>query len=94
MVTNPEPAFYADEFCNFVRKSMKSKEVKAIESKLGLKGSWHNAKYLILLILVPLAAFVIISQGISIEKVFGIFAGGLAIITGIIRLFDSNTFKS
>jgi hypothetical protein len=94
IVTDPEPAFYAEEFCNFVRKSMKTKEVKTIENKLGLKGSWHSAKYLILLILVPLAAFVIISQGISIEKVFGIFAGGLAIITGIIRLFDSNTFKS
>ena len=94
IVTEPEPAFYADEFCDFVRKSMKSKEVKAIESKLGLKGSWHNAKYLILFILFPLAAFVIISQGISIEKVFGIFAGGLALITGIIRLFDSSTFKS
>lgn len=94
IVTDPEPAFYSDEFRDFVIKNMKSKEVKTIENKLGLKGSWHNAKYLILLILVPLAAFVIISQGISIEKVFGIFAGGLAIITGIIRLFDSNTFRS
>ena len=94
IVTDPEPAFYDKVFCDFVHKSMKSNEVKAIERKLGLKGSWHNAKYLILLILVPLAAFVIISQGISVEKVFGIFAGGLAIITGIIRLFDNNTFKS
>ena len=94
IVTNPEPAFYSEDFCDFVLKNMRAKEVKAIENKLGLKGSWHNAKYLILLILVPLAAFIIISQGISIEKVFGIFAGGLAIITGIIRLFDSNTFKS
>ncbi len=94
IVTDPEPAFYAEDFRDFVIKHMKAKEVKAIENKLGLKGSWHNAKYLILLILVPLAAFVIISQGISIEKVFGIFAGGLAIITGIIRLFDSNSFKA
>jgi hypothetical protein len=94
IVTDPEPAFYSTEFRDFVLKNMKTDEVKAIENKLGLKGSWHNAKYLILLILLPLAAFVIISQGISIEKVFGIFAGGLAIITGIIRLFDSNTFKS
>jgi hypothetical protein len=94
IVTDPEPAFYAREFRDFVLKNMKVKEVKAIENKLGLKGSWHNARYLILLILIPLAAFVIISQGISIEKVFGIFAGGLAIITGIIRLFDSNSFKS
>lgn len=94
IVTDPEPAFYSLEFRDFVLKNMRAKEVKAIENKLGLKGSWHNAKYLILLVLVPLAAFVIISQGISIEKVFGIFAGGLAIITGIIRLFDSNSFKS
>ena len=94
IVPDIEPAFYAENFRDFVIKQMKAKEVKAIEYKLGLKGSWHNAKYLILLILVPLAAFIIISQGISIEKVFGIFAGGLAIITGIIRLFDSNAFKS
>lgn len=93
IVTDPAPAFYDDKFRDFVAKSLKSNEVKSIESKLGLKGSWHNAKYLILLILVPLAAFVIISQGISIEKVFGIFAGGLAIVTGIIRLFDSTAFK-
>jgi len=93
IIPDPYPTFFSNEFRDFVRKSIKSDEVKLIESKLGLKGSWHNAKYLILLILIPLTAFIIISQGISIEKVFGIFAGGLAIITGIMRLFDSNIFK-
>jgi hypothetical protein len=93
IVTDPVPSFSSDEFREFVLKSIKSTEVKAIERKLGLKGSWHNAKYLILLILIPLAAFIVISQGISIEKVFGIFAGGLAIITGILRLLDTNLFR-
>ncbi|MCA1761291.1 MAG: hypothetical protein LC658_16090, partial [Bacteroidales bacterium] len=93
IMTDPVPDFFSDEFRDFVRKSIKSTEVKAIERKLGLKGSWHNAKYLILLILIPLAAFIVISQGVSIEKVFGIFAGGLAIITGVLRLLDSSTFR-
>jgi len=93
IIPDPYPVFFSEEFRDFVSKSIKSGEVSAIEQKLGLKGSWHNAKYLILLILIPLAAFIIISQGIAIDKVFGIFAGGLAIITGVLRLFDSNMFK-
>jgi hypothetical protein len=40
-----------------------------------------------------LSAFVFISQGISIEKVIGIFAGILALFSGMMRLFDSNIFK-
>ncbi len=93
IITDSVPDFFSGEFRDFVRKSIKSTEVRAIERKLGLKGTWHNAKYLILLILIPLAAFIVISQGISIEKVFGIFAGGLAIITGVLRLLDSGTFR-
>ncbi len=93
ILPNPAPSFFSNEFREFVMKNIKSEEVKSIEEKLGLKGNWHNAKYLILFILVPLAAFIVISQGISIEKVFGIFAGGLAIITGILRLLDSSSFK-
>jgi len=93
IIAQPNPAFFSDEFRDFVYKSLKSAEVKAIELKLGLKGRWHNARYIILLILIPCASFIIISQGISIEKVFGIFAGGLAIITGLMRLFDSSAFK-
>jgi hypothetical protein len=73
--------------------SMKPNEIKTIEKKLGLKGRWHNVRYLILMIIVPLTALILISQGLSMEKIFGIFAGGIAAVTGIIRLFDSNIFK-
>jgi len=89
----PNPAFFSNEFRDFVRKSIKSNEIKAIETKLGLKGRWHNARYLILLIIIPLSAFVLISQGLSIEKIFGIFAGGIAAVSGLMRLFDSSLFK-
>jgi len=60
---------------------------------MGLKGSWHNMKYIILLILVPLAAFIIISQGISVEKVIAIFAGGLTVVGTLMKLFDSSSLK-
>ena len=93
IVPDPVPAFFSEEFLDFVTKNFRLAEVKSIERKLGLKGNWHNAKYLIILILIPLAAFIVISQGFSIEKVFGIFAGGLAIITGILRLLDSSSFR-
>jgi hypothetical protein len=89
----PYPAFFSDDFRDFVRKSIKSNEIKTIEAKLGLKGRWHNARYLILLIIIPLTAFVLISQGMSIEKIFGIFAGGIAAVSGLMRLFDSSIFK-
>ena len=89
----PNPAFFSNEFRDFVRNSIKSTEIKAIETKLGLKGRWHNARYLILLIIIPLSAFVLISQGLSIEKIFGIFAGGIAAVSGLMRLFDSSLFK-
>ncbi len=93
VIPEPYPAFFSSGFREYALKNIKPEDVKLIQSKLGLKGTWHNAKYMILLILIPLTAFIIISQGISVEKVFGIFAGGLAIITGVLRLTDGNAFK-
>ncbi len=89
----PYPKLFSDEFKTFVNESLEPSDVKAIEKKLGLKGTWKNIQYLILLILVPLATFILISQGISIEKIFGIFAGVLTVITGLMRLFDSRIFN-
>ena len=94
IVENPYPALFSDEFKDFVLHNIKPDEVKAIEHKLGVKGSWHNTKYIILMIVFPLAALIVISQGISLEKAFTILGGGLAVLTGIIRLFDSGLFKS
>ena len=73
---------------------MTSDSIQDMEKELGIKGKWKNTQYLILLILIPLAAFILISQGLSIEKIFGIFAGVLTIITGAMKLFDSNLFKT
>lgn len=89
----PYPRFNSEEFKEFILHTLSPASVKTIEGKLGFKGKWKNTRYLILLILVPLAAFILISQGLSIEKIFAIFAGILTVITGVMRLFDSNIFK-
>jgi hypothetical protein len=94
IIPYPEPKLFSTEFKRFVQQNLKSDEIKKIEKKLGIKGRWHNARYLILLIIVPLIALILISQGLSIEKIFGIFAGGIAAVTGLLRLFDSSFFKS
>ncbi len=94
IILSPYPKLFSEEFRNYVNLHMEPKDVKTIERKLGLKGKWRNIQYLILLILVPLAALILISQGMSIEKIFGIFAGIITVITGAMRVFDSNTFKS
>ncbi|MCG6186035.1 hypothetical protein [Maribellus maritimus] len=93
IIPAPFPRLFSEDFRIFVNQSMEPSDVKAIEKKLGLKGKWRNIQYLILLILIPLAAFILISQGISIEKIFGIFAGVLTVITGVMRLFDSQMFR-
>jgi len=89
----PYPKFNSEEFKEFILHILTPTSVKTIEGKLGFKGKWKNTRYLILFILVPLAAFILISQGLSIEKIFAIFAGILTVITGVMRLFDSNVFK-
>lgn len=89
----PYPKLITKDFKNYIVQNQAHSDIKALEKKLGIKGSWRNTRYLILMILIPLAAFILISQGVSFEKIFGIFAGILTIVTGTIRLFDSNTFK-
>lgn len=93
IIPDPNPVIFSNEFREFVLLEMKPSDIKLIESKLGLKGRWHNARYLILLIIIPLAAFIFISQGLSLEKIFGIFAAGIAAVTGLMRLFESNIFS-
>lgn len=94
IVPRPYPHLFSEDFRNFVHRSLEPTEVKSIEKKLGLKGKWRNMRYLILLILVPLATFILISQGMSIEKIFGIFAGIITVVTGVMRVFDGNMIKS
>jgi len=92
---NPEPypALFSEEFKAFIHHSMKTSERKEIERKLGIKKSGQNTKNLILFIVVPLTAFILISQGLSIEKIVGIFAGGLTVVGGLMRLLDSSNIK-
>jgi hypothetical protein len=91
---NPYPGFYMNSFREFVYQHITKAEIKTIENKLGLKGNWKNAKYLILLIIIPMAAFIFISQGITIERSFGIFAGIVGAITALMKLLESNNAKS
>ncbi len=93
IIDNVNPKLFSTEFRDFVLQKLSPSKVKALESSLGLKGKWRNIRYLILLILIPLGAFIFISQGIPMEKIFGIIGGALAAITGLLRLFDSSSFK-
>ncbi len=89
----PTPKFNSSNLRNYILKNLSKETVKMLEGKLGFKKKWKSMRYLILFILIPLAAFIMISQGISIEKIFGIFTGILAVITTVARLFDSQLFK-
>lgn len=93
IIPEPYPKLYAESFKYFINNSISPEEFKRLESQLSRKGDWHRMRYLILFILIMLAAFVFISQGISIEKVIGIFAGLLAMLSGFMRLFDNNVFR-
>jgi hypothetical protein len=88
------PVLFARDFSDYILNNISISEVRTIEVKLGLKSNWKNAKYLILLILIPLAAFIFISQGLTIEKSFGIFAGLVGAITTLLKLFESSPIKT
>jgi hypothetical protein len=94
IMIKPFPVLFARDFNDYIYQHISNSEVKAIEAKLGLKSSWKNAKYLILLILIPLGAFIFISQGFTIEKSFGIFAGLVGAITTLMKLFENSTLKA
>jgi hypothetical protein len=85
----PYPKIFTSSFQYFLKYSINAEETTLLENKLSKQGKWKNTRYLILLILVPLAGFVFISQGTSIEKVIGIFTGVLALLSGGMRLMDT-----
>lgn len=93
ILVNPFPVLFARDFNDYIYQHISRSEVKAIEVKLGLKGGWRNAKYLILLVLIPLGVFIFISQGLTIEKSFGIFAGIVGAITTLMKLFENSALK-
>lgn len=92
--SKPLPELYAPAFRDFINKNMNPGTVKTLEKKMGITGRWKYTQYLILLFLIPLAVFILISQGFSIEKIFGIFAGILTVVTGALKLLDNQTFKT
>jgi hypothetical protein len=90
----PSPRIFTPSFQYFLKYSISQEETILLERKLSKHGMWKNARYMILLILIPLAGFVFISRGISIEKVIGIFTGVLGLFAGGMRLMDSSLFSS
>lgn len=94
IVFDSYPGLFSSGFRDFIYQHITKNEIKTIEEKLEIKGSWKNAKYLILMILIPLAIFIFISQGMTIEKSFGIFAGIVGAITALMKLFESSVFSS
>jgi hypothetical protein len=93
ILMKPLPIIFDHDFREYIYQHISKSEIKKIEAKLGLTGNWKNAKYLILLILIPLAAFIFISQGFTIEKSFGIFAGIVGAITTLMKLFETSSIK-
>lgn len=89
----PDPAITCNNFQRFLTNDIDREETKKIQDNLGKQGKWHNNRYLILLAIIPLIIFIFISQGTSIDRVFAISTGGLAVLAGIMRLFDTNIFS-
>lgn len=85
----PYAKFFTPSFQYFLKYSITQEETLMLEHKLIKQGKWKNTRYLILLLLIPLAAFMFISQGTSIEKVVGILTGVLALFSGAVRLMGS-----
>jgi len=90
---DPNPSLFAESFDDFISISVDFEERKLIRATFAKKGGWQNKRYLILLVLIPLLLFIFIVQGTSIEKVLAISTGGLAVLSGIVRLFDSDIFR-
>ncbi|MCB0805863.1 MAG: hypothetical protein KDC05_08700 [Bacteroidales bacterium] len=88
IVYKPYPRLFSDSFQYYLRFSVKPEETLRIERKLGKRGKWKNMRFLLLLFIIPLAGFVFIAQGISFDKVIGIFAGVLALLSGLMRFLD------
>ena len=91
---NPVPQIFTPSFQYFLKYSVNKDETDVIEQRLGKFGKWKNTRYLILLLLVPLGAFMFISQGFSIEKVVAILTGVIALFSGTMRLMDTSWFSN
>ena len=89
----PYPAITCHSFQRFLINDIDPEETKKIQDNLGRQGKWHNNRFLILLAIIPLIIFIFISQGTSVDRVFTITTGGLAVLAGIMRLFNTNTFS-
>lgn len=88
----PYPAITCNSFQHFLINDIDPAEIRKIQDYLGKQGKWHNNRYLILLAIIPLIIFIFISQGTSVDRVFTITTGGLAVLAGIMRLFNTNIF--
>ncbi|MCB2222220.1 MAG: cache domain-containing protein [Bacteroidetes bacterium] len=93
IVRKPFPQLFDETFRLFIKYSVNPDETKMLEHKLSRQGKWRSMRYLILLILIPIAGFIFIAQGTSIEKVIGIFTGVLALFSGLMRLLDSRSMQ-
>jgi hypothetical protein len=93
IVPGPEPRVFDEGFGNFIVESVSEEGARALEQKLGMKGGWRSIRYIILLILLPMVIFVFLSQGFSFQKVVGILGGVLALLGGVVKMFDSNLFR-
>jgi hypothetical protein len=94
IIYGPYPRIFSESFRYFIRFSLKPGEYRKIEDKMKHKGKWRSTRFLILMVLVPVAGFVLISQGLSIEKVLAIFTGVLAILGGTANLLNSGSAKA
>jgi len=88
----PRPQVFDPSFQYFLKFSVNEDETTMLEHKLGKEGKWKNTRYLILLLLIPLVAFMFISQGTSIERVVGILTGVLALFSGAMKLMNTTWF--
>ncbi|WP_167610757.1 cache domain-containing protein [Maribellus sediminis] len=86
----PSPGIFTPSFRYFLKYSVNQEETNMLEQRLSKEGKWKNTRYLILLVLVPLVAFMFISQGTSVERVVGILTGVVALFSGAAKLMDTN----
>lgn len=93
ILLKPTPRVFDPSFQYFLKYSVNEDETLLLEQKLGKEGKWKNTRYLILLLLIPLIAFIFISQGTSVERVVGILTGVIALFSGALRLMDTRWFS-
>ncbi|WP_340112085.1 hypothetical protein [Maribellus mangrovi] len=90
---DPAPEIFTSSFQYFLKYSVNQEEINSLEQRLSKEGKWKNTRYLILLLLIPLVAFMFISQGTSVERVVGILTGVIALFSGAIKIMDTSWFN-